>query len=440
MIRVGLRTFGCKANQADSAALRDAVAGSVGQPVDFPSGTEDLDVVIVNTCTVTHTADADARQLIRRYRRGSPDARIVVTGCYAQTDREALEAMPEVDKVVGNVHKSAIPDMVARMLRGEDAEPAFERAGHRDWNPTLRDAAAIRTLAAGRSRPFVKVQDGCDYVCSFCIIPQARGASRSLSMDTVVAEITRYEALGAREIVLTGIHLGHWGRDLEPRRSFADMMVELLERTTVDRYRISSLEPNEVDSAVLELVATHPRVCPHLHVPLQSGDDRTLAAMRRVYRTAKYTTAVERFRELLPHGAWGIDVMVGFPGEDGERFEATVDYLRGIKLTYLHVFPYSPRRGTPAATMRDQVDPRIKRARVGVLTALSKERRAAHAQAGVGAEDAVLVEDRRVNGYLRGFTSTYVPVLFEGPDSLFNQLVPVRITDAEGMNAWGAAL
>jgi threonylcarbamoyladenosine tRNA methylthiotransferase MtaB len=440
--RVALTTFGCKANQADTLALKDAVATAAGDDVAFagPREHSGLDVVVVNTCTVTHTADADARQLIRKYRRASPDARIVVTGCYAQTDRDALEAMPEVDHIVGNIDKSAIPAMVARLLRGEEPTPAFERPGHRDWNPTLRDAASIRTLRAGRSRPFVKVQDGCDYVCSFCIIPQARGASRSLPMDDVVATMQQYAQLGAQEVVLTGIHLGHWGRDLKPRRRFSEMLLELLERTDVPRYRISSLEPNEVDNEVIALAANHPRVCPHLHVPLQSGDDGILAAMRRVYRTPMYATKNQRFADAIPLGAWGIDVMVGFPGEDDAAFEQTYRYLRGLQLTYLHVFPYSPRRNTPAAGMPNQVDPRVKRERVTRLTALSNERRSLHATRSIGSQGHVVVEDRRVDGRLRGFTESYVPVLFEGPDSLYNSLVAVEITDAQGINGIGHRL
>ena len=441
-VKLALATFGCKANQADTAALRDAMQQAVGGEVAFADSRDyhGLDVVIVNTCTVTHTADADARQVIRRYKKASPDAQVVVTGCYAQTDRDALLAMPEVDHVVGNVHKSALPAMVGRLLRGEAAEPVFKRAGNREWNPTLRDAAAIRQLQQGRSRPFVKVQDGCNYVCSFCIIPQARGVSRSVPMDEVVDSIRRYEALGAREVVLTGIHLGHWGRDLPAKRRFGDMLIELLERTDLARLRISSLEPNEVDGVVLDLAAHHPRVCAHLHVPLQSGDDGVLATMRRVYRTGYYRQTAARFRELMPLGAWGIDVMVGFPGEDEAAFQGTYRFLRDLDFTYLHVFPYSPRKGTPAATMPGPVDPRVKRDRVGRLTALSDERRAHHAARAIGTQGTVLVEDRRVGGRLRGFTENYVPVLFDGPERWMNQLVPVDLVSSDGINAHGRAL
>jgi threonylcarbamoyladenosine tRNA methylthiotransferase MtaB len=440
MVRVSLPTLGCKANQADGAALRDAITQELGGVVEFVDVRDGADVVVVNTCTVTHTADADARQIVRRAHRANEGATIVVTGCYAQTDGDALRALPEVDHVVGNVDKSAIPALVGRVVRGQEPAPAFKREGHRRWNPTLRDAASIRSLPSGQSRPFVKVQDGCDYVCSFCIIPKARGDSRSLPLEAVVEDVRRYEAAGAQEVVLTGIHLGHWGRDLQPKRRFAAMVEALIQGTERARFRISSLEPNEVDAETIRLATSHPRVCEHLHVPLQSGHDPTLARMRRVYRIKWYSKAINSFRQASPHGAWGIDLMVGFPGEDEEAFEASRAYVESLPFTYLHVFPYSPRRGTPAATMPDQVSPEEKRSRTTLMRELSDRRRSAHAAECVGQEAEVLVEDRRVQGKLRGFTSNYVPVLLEGPDEWANQRIPVALVDAEGIHATGRAL
>ena len=439
-MKVAIPTLGCKANQADGIALADGLAARLpGMELVNPRDVSDADVVVVNTCTVTHTADADARQIVRRFRRSNPDAKIVVTGCYAQTDREALEAMPEIDHVVGNAAKASIPGLIERLVTGTEA-PGWKREGNREWNPTLRDAANIRKLRQGRSRPFLKVQDGCNYVCSFCIIPRARGTSRSIGIDQVVAEVARYQVLGAREIVLSGIHLGHWGRDLTPRRTFGAMLTELLERTDVQRFRISSLEPNEVDAEVIDLVSNHPRVCPHLHIPLQSGDDLTLARMRRVYRTEKYRQIHDAFRGALPRGAWGMDVMVGFPGETEERFQASKAFMESLDFTYLHVFPYSPRRDTPAAEMPGQVDPRVKRQRVTELTTLSEIRRARHAEQSVGETGQVLVEERRVKGQLRGFTEHYVPVLFDGPAAWVGEVVPVEILDAAGQSGLGRAL
>ena len=439
MPRIAIPTFGCKANQADTAALRDGIHQVLGD-VEFVSTDEASDVILINTCTVTHTADSDARQMIRRLKRKNPDARVVVTGCYAQTDRETLEAIPEVDHVIGNVHKSAIPNLIEQVLAGQSPKLDFKRTGSREWNPTLRDASAIRTLQKGRTRPFLKVQDGCDYVCSFCIIPQARGKSRSIPLPQVAQECREYIGLGAQEIVLTGIHLGHWGKDLQPKRRFGAMVRELLSETTEARFRISSLEPNEVDSDVLDLVANHPRICPHLHVPLQSGDNGTLARMRRVYRTSWYEKIIQRFSEALPFGAWGIDVMVGFPGETEQAFDNTVQFLQNIPFTYLHVFPYSVRKNTEAATMPLQVDPQEKKARVQILTKLSNTHRQRHLEKNIGRDGRVLVEEKRQQGLLRGYTENYVPVLFDGPDTMKNQIVPIALTDADDGFARGVTI
>lgn len=428
MTRICLQTLGCKANQGDTDALREGIGQALDNNVHFVAADEQPDIVLLNTCTVTHTADANARQLIRRARRNNPDAKVVVTGCYAQTDAQTLAQMAEVDYVVGNMHKATLPALVRRLTDSNAPAAADAPVAQREWAPSLRDALAIQKLPSGRSRPFVKVQDGCNYVCSFCIIPKARGRSRSIPLDDIVTVIDRYEAAGAQEVVLTGIHLGHWGRDLSPKRRFGDMLESLLERTTIPRIRVSSLEPNEVDKKVLELVAMSPRVCPHLHVPLQSGDDATLGRMRRVYRTPWYSKIVDEFFDRVPGGAWGIDVMVGFPGEDDAAFQNTYRYLRNLPFTYLHVFPYSARRGTPAASMPNPVDPRVKRDRSRQLMSLSESRRAAHAAATVGRALPVLVESRRVNGRLRGYSDCYTPVSFDGPDTWMNQIVNVTVS------------
>ena len=411
MIRVRLATLGCKANHADSEALADAL----GPDVRLVGDGEPADVVVVNSCTVTHTADADARQLVRRTRSELPSARIVVTGCYATVGRAELAARPEVDHVVPNADKARLPALIS-------GGSAF----------TLRDAAAIRALPQGRTRPFVKVQDGCDYVCSFCIIPAARGASRSLDVGAVADTVARYEDLGALEVVLTGIHLGHWGKDMAPRRRFADLVAELVRRTRHVRFRISSLEPGEVDDAVLDLLDDTARVCPHLHVPLQSGDDAILSRMRRVYRASHYAQLVERFRRRVPRGAWGIDVMVGFPGEDDRSFRRTADFLESLDFTYLHVFPYSPRQGTEAATMAGQVPADVKRARCRALLALSEARRAAHAERSVGEVVTVLAEGGYDQGRLRGFSEHYLSVTFEGPREWTRTMRRVKIVAADG--------
>jgi len=427
VIRVRWKTFGCKANQADTDALRDEVAARLNDDVSFVPSGQSADVVVMNTCTVTHQADADARKSIRRARRENPGAKIIVTGCYAQVAGKKLETWDEIDHVVGNIHKATIPGLITDLaVQGSGSPPVMDSA-QEDWNPSLRSVDAIRSLPMGRSRPFLKVQDGCNYVCSFCIIPEARGTSRSLSLSDVLASAQRLETAGAREVVLTGIHLGHWGRDLTPKTSLCDLLEALLEATSEVRFRISSLEPNEVTERFLDLVASRERICNHLHVPLQSGDDDVLKKMRRVYRSDWYRHIFSEYRRRVPDGGWGIDVMTGFPGETDEAFQNTYRFLRSIDCTYLHVFPYSPREGTVAATMSNPVPPEVKKKRTQALIALSETVQRLHWERTVGQTRLVLVENVRTDGLLRGMTDTYVPVCFAGPDALMESLVSVQV-------------
>lgn len=426
MTRISLLTLGCKANQADTAMIAEALSGA---EVDFVGPRDAADIVVINTCTVTHTADADARQLVRAAHRRCPDARIVVTGCYAQMSGDELRAMPEVSHVVGNADKASLPALL-RELSGLAAEPTPR---HREWAPSLRDAARIRALPEGKSRPFVKIQDGCDYVCSYCIIPAARGKNRSLPLDEVTETIRRYGQLGAKEVVLTGIHVGHFGRDMRPRRNLLDLLKIIEAERLVPRVRISSIEPNELRTDLLDFAAASETVCPHFHVPLQSGSDEVLRQMRRVYTTRFYAGMTEAIRARMPHAALGIDVIVGFPGETARAFDETVRFLRSLDFTYLHVFPYSPRAGTDAAMMVDQVPPEEKKERGEILRQLSDERRQAYYQSQVGRDAQMLVEERRArSGRLRGFTETYVAVELDGPDALRDTLQPVRLLQVRG--------
>ncbi|MBT9558321.1 MAG: MiaB/RimO family radical SAM methylthiotransferase [Myxococcales bacterium] len=456
-VRLALVTHGCKANQADEAALVDALAARLGGLELTGADDGDADLVVINSCTVTGAAAADARKAARRARAQNRGARILVTGCYAETDREALLSIPEVDEVVGNHEKAHLPRLAEALLahgtgrlgRGEpeggERNPA-RHARFREQSPSLRSIADLRALPRGVARPFVKVQDGCDYVCSFCIIPTARGPSRSRPLAEVAAEIRALAALGAREVVLTGIHLGHWGRQLTPRRRFGSMLEALLDRTESDgdhpapRLRVSSLEPNEVDDHVIDLVTSHPRVCPHLHVPLQSGDDGILAAMKRVYRASYYQRVVERFRARTTTGAFGLDVMVGFPGEGRAQFETTHHFLKSLDVSYLHIFPYSVRTGTLAASMPDQVSPADKKERVATLAALSTLRREEHARRSVGTTVDVVVEHTRVApsphtsshvepGKCGGYSGNYVEVEISVPQPA-RSLVRATIVEA----------
>ena len=438
-MRVALITLGCRANQADSMALEDGLRSRGAQMV---SADEAADVYVINSCTVTLAADADTRKLARRLKKRQPDGRVVVTGCYAQVAATELEAMAEIDDVVGNDGK---PTLVARIL-GQAApkaplEPATGRRAGRSWSARVGGDDGVQELPDANTRPFLKVQDGCDYSCAFCIIPRARGVSRSLAPDRVQADALRYAELGARELVLTGIHLGHWGRDLSPRRPFAALVEALADRLMADgrirRLRLGSLEPNEVTDELLDLVADHPLLCEHLHLPLQSGDDEVLRRMRRLYRRDDFVQTVERVRRRLPDAALGVDVLVGHPGEDAAAFAATRDLLRDLPLTYLHVFPFSPRPGTAAAEMSDQVHPAERTLRAAALNRLSAAHQLAFNRRQVGKTvEILLLRSRQADGASwRGLSRRFVQVQLQAPPGWVGQrgqLVQAQVTEAGG--------
>lgn len=398
-------SHGCKANQADGAALEAALR-------DVPG-----DLVVINSCTVTHAADADARKAIRAASREHPGAQVVVTGCAASVSPARFAAMPEVHRVLTNVDKPRARELLAQGAVGPPGPDG--------------PLPPVGGLAEGfrlGTRPYLKVQDGCDYACSFCIIPTARGASRSRPAEALVAELQALEAAGAEEVVLTGIHLGHWGRELRPRRRLAHLVEVLLEHTRGLRLRISSVEPNEVDDQLVELVTQHPRVCRHLHLPLQSGDDRVLALMRRVYRVAGYARVVEALRARAPSLCLGADVLVGFPGETAAELDRTRALVERLGLSYLHVFPYSAREGTAATRLPGRVTSGELRRRVTALSASSAALRQRFEAQSVGRVEHVLVERRRQGGLLFGRSSRYVGVRFEGNDELVGRVLAVQVT------------
>jgi threonylcarbamoyladenosine tRNA methylthiotransferase MtaB len=329
-----VRNFGCRASQADGAAIESQLLrGGLAAAEDHRSA----ELVVLNTCTVTSTADDELRQIVRRVHRENPEARIVVTGCYAQRAPEEVASLPGVALVVGNSHKTKIADLIAAPYHGEVhvgdifAEAAFA-------------AAPVEDAPGDRSRPNLKIQDGCPNRCSFCIIPYVRGRSRSAPLSEVVDQV---RSLSARypEIVLTGIHLGRWGREAGLR--LPDLLRTLLNETDVQRLRLSSVEPMDWSEELLRLVAGSPRIAKHVHAPLQSGSDTVLRRMRRKYRPHHYESRVRLARELMPDAAIGADVMVGFPGETDAEFAQTVALVERLPFTYLHIFPYSERPGTP---------------------------------------------------------------------------------------------
>jgi len=392
MTRVHIATLGCKVNAYDSATMADRLRAAGCEMV---AAGAPADVVIVNSCTVTDAADAESRRLARRARREHPAARVILTGCYAQTRPAEAAGEPAVDHA-----------------RRERAVSTF----------------GARTFA-GQTRAFLKVQEGCDLFCTFCIIPMARGASRSLPPRDVLAEVAALARAGFEEVVLTGVHLGGYGQDLTPPVDLVWLVAALAEQGLVPRLRLSSIDPHEVTEPLVRLLARATALCPHLHVPLQAGDDTVLRRMRRRYDAALARERLAMIRELLPEAAIGTDLIAGFPGEDEAAFERTLAFVEESPFSYLHVFPYSLRSGTTAARLDGRNPPTTIAARARRLRATGERKRAAFARRFDGAEAEVLVETRRdpETGALRGYTRNYLRARLEGPDAWRGRRLRARL-------------
>lgn len=424
-LRVAVRTQGCKVNLFDQWEL-EAGLRKAARPMRIVGWDDDADVYVVNTCTVTSQADRQNRQIVYRVHRRAPDASIVVTGCQAQVDADAVAALPGVVCVVSNDAKGDLPSVVAQL-------PA--RPGVPSGPDAVESSGGVR-----RTRPFLKIQDGCDTGCTYCILPRARGTSRSMSADEVLERLHTLGDAGAEEVVLTGLNMGEWGRDLTPASSLAALLARIETEAPVGRIRLSSIEPRGVRPELLELLASSERICHHLHLPLQAGSDSILKAMHRPYRRRWFVDLTERLFEVWPDLCLGTDVICGFPGEDEAAWAQTRQLCQEVGLSYLHAFPYSRRPGTPAAQVADDVAPQTKKRRVKELRAISAARQGEFAASHLGRETVVVVEERTDEGKLRGLTGTYVPVWFDGPRNLMGRPVPVRVTSTAGGRAFGERL
>jgi threonylcarbamoyladenosine tRNA methylthiotransferase MtaB len=396
-------TFGCKVNQYESQALREAFARRGLSEVKADEG---ADLVVVNTCTVTETATTEARRTVRRLHRRFPFAQIAVTGCAADSHREEFLGLPGVRRVVGHAEKAALAE-----------DPRLSAA---DTKPSIFDLEVSRF--DGHTRAFLKVEDGCDLSCSFCIIPKVRGAAVSRPLESAVAEARRLAENGYREIVLTGVHLGSYGKDLAKRSLLPDLVERLLGVPGLGRVRLSSIEANEVGDPLLDLMAAEPRFCPHLHLPLQSGDDEVLRAMRRRYNARQFLDACARASARVDDPGLTTDVIVGFPGETEERFRNTLDLCRRAGFSRIHVFPYSRRRGTDAALLPD-LPWRLKKERLHRVGELAEELTDACAGRFLGREVEVLVEEGGA-----GYTERYLKARVPGAA---NALVRARVDRVE---------
>ncbi len=430
-LRLALANLGCKLNHAEGEAMKHLSAGAGFELVPFG---EEADVYVVNSCTVTAEADREGRRLARKARRtGGPDARVVIAGCSAQANAEKM-LIPEVDLLLGNREKLKLPDELAIPLLGNE-KPEMRVSPIEE---SLDIESVVLPQFGSRTRAYLKVQDGCNFSCSFCATTIARGASRSLDVESCTAHADTLLSGGHEELVLTGIHLGAYGRDIKPRSTLSRLVSRLLEIKRKFRLRLSSVEPGEFTRELIRVVAGEAYgsggsnggryVCRHFHIPVQSGDDETLTAMKRNYTAERCARRFDEIARKIDGACIGGDFIVGFPGESKEAFERTMDWVRESPLAYLHVFPYSPREGTVAIEMPEQIPKAEQKARARALQELGRRKWAAFVSSQTGKETEVLFESKRTeDGLLNGLSDNYIRVLASGPDEWIGRTVPVRL-------------
>ncbi len=461
-----LLNFGCRASQADGAALKRQLLDA---GLAETARAEESEIAVLNTCTVTSTADAEVRQTIRRIHRSNPDCRILVTGCYAQRAPEEIAQLPGVKWVVGNSHKHTIAEFLGAYaesgVRSQESEGGIQNSEFRILTPDAlstsqisqapdpesrvpspesrvpsREASATvlvgeiteefhfaPVFADDMTRPTLKVQDGCDARCAFCIIPEVRGPSRSLSPETVIAQVRELVAKGYKEVVLSGINLGTYGKDLGRRIGFLGLLERILAESAVPRLRISSIEPMDVSPELIRLVAGEPRLARHFHVPLQSGCDRTLRAMNRRYWAGHYAERILAIHEQIPNCGMGADVMVGFPGETENDHQASLEFIESLPFTYLHIFPYSSRPGTPAAARSGHLNGRIIHERGQEVRAAIARKRQAFLEAQVGLNLSAVTLIEKDDGGGAALATNYVKLLLPRTDIPPSTLVEVKV-------------
>ena len=416
-MRVAFSTLGCKINQYETDLMRQDLVSKGNTIVPFD---DEADIYIVNTCSVTAKSDYQSRQVIRTATRRARGAQVVVTGCYASTRPEEIRKIPGVSLVIGNEEKAKIPDCIRSTTEAASVQDA------------VSGAQGTASALHGRTRGFLKIQDGCDNACSYCIVPIARGGSRSTDPAVVVKEFTRLVQEGCPEIVLTGIHIGRYGVDLSPAVNLTELLNTMIPLRNQSRVRLSSIEPKEITSEMIGLLGKG--LCRHLHIPLQSGDDSILAAMKRDYTSGFYLDLLQGISRDVPGIALGADVMVGFPGEGDAEFQNTLQLIERSPLTHLHVFSYSPRSGTEAAAMKSQVPEAVKKQRSEALRELGAKKNLDFRKRFSGTELDVVVEDKTdvMTGFLTGFTDNYIRMAVSGAKAgHIGENIKIRMTEVK---------
>jgi threonylcarbamoyladenosine tRNA methylthiotransferase MtaB len=408
IFKVAMTTLGCKVNQCESAGIAEAIAVRGMTLVPFEA---EADCYIVNTCTVTGRTDDQSRRLIRQAIRRNPAAVVLVTGCYAQRAPEEIARIPGVWIVAGNGEKSRLTEFLDKLAVGKGPQVHVG-----DVLSETKFSSLGATAIPGHTRAFLKIQDGCNALCSYCIVPRVRGWSRSLQPAEIQEGVDSLARRGFREVVLSGIHLGAYGRDLVPATDLTAVVRRIVEERPIERLRLSSIEPREITDELLSLIGPPGIICRHLHIPLQSGDDGILAAMNRDYDAAFFRDLIRSILATIPGIAIGIDVMVGFPGETEAAFANTLRLVEELPFAYFHGFPFSRRPGTPAAVMPGQVPEADKKRRVERLRTIGAEKRRTFAETFIGAPLAVLIEGKKdkSTGFFTGFSDNYIPVVCRG--------------------------
>ena len=417
---VSIVTLGCKTNQFESAAMSEQLKIAGYQQVDFDAGAE---LVIVNTCTVTAATDSQSRNLIRRARRINPQSRVVVTGCYAQIDPKSLVDLPGVALVIGNQEKT---DFLQRLTALDDGPPQISVADIRQVEQA--EALPLHSFEQ-RSRAFVQIQNGCDAFCSYCIIPYARGRSRSVAVADVVKQLENLSAAGYPEVVLTGIHIGNYGQDLQPQLALLQLLQQIDKSAFSGRLRLGSIEPTELPEELLTYIAEADWICPHYHIPLQAGNDEILQQMNRHYTTAFFRKLLFDIRERQPDAAIGLDIITGFPGETEQQFEATCQYLESLPFSHLHVFPFSKRPGTPAAEMKAQLPGNIIKARAAKLREIGQRKINEYAARFLEQSLEIVIEGGEHDGWKKGLSRHYLPVWVDAAAAEQGDCLFVRVTE-----------
>ncbi|MBU0992924.1 MAG: tRNA (N(6)-L-threonylcarbamoyladenosine(37)-C(2))-methylthiotransferase MtaB [Proteobacteria bacterium] len=418
-----ITTLGCKVNQCESDAISSSLKKNGWAD---PETEEKSDLCIINTCAVTGKASMQSRQAIRKLIRENPNAKIIVTGCAAQIEEKEIAKIKGVHHIIPHPDKQNIPDLIFLT----DGKPETSPSGYGGESfPKKTSDLLTHTPAGKRTRPFLKVQDGCNSFCSYCVVPYSRGRSRSMPADQVISHLNHLAQAGYHEVVLTGIHLGVYGLDLNPATTLFELLRNILKSSPIERLRLSSIEPGELSDDLIHLVSDSSVLCDHFHIPLQSGDDTILTSMGRPYSASLFEDRVYKIKKMLPDAGIGTDILAGFSGETEKQFLNTVELIEKLPISYLHVFPFSPRKGTAAYSFKNRVPDSEVRKRSMTLRALGKKKRLSFFEKAVGQTREILIETQRDanTGLLKGLSTNYIQVLVDGPDDLKNSIRQIRL-------------